>query len=55
MLSMILYHTVWDLVNLFHVSLPWYHSQSAFLWQQSICWGIYPALRFLLIIRPQTT
>lgn len=39
MLSMILYHTVWDLVNLFHVSLPWYHSQSAFLWQQSICWG----------------
>ncbi|WP_246419543.1 heparan-alpha-glucosaminide N-acetyltransferase [Caproicibacterium amylolyticum] len=39
LLSMIVYHTVWDLVNLFQISLPWYQGQGGFLWQQSICWG----------------
>ena len=36
--SMILYHTAWDLVYLYGVNWKWYHSDAAFLWQQSICW-----------------
>lgn len=38
LVSMMLYHAVWDLVYIFDVSLPWYHSETAFVWQQSICW-----------------
>ena len=36
--SMIGYHTCWSMVYLFGVSLPWYRSTGAYLWQQSICW-----------------
>lgn len=36
--SMILYHTVWDLVYLFGYDWNWYRSDFAYLWQQSICW-----------------
>lgn len=38
LLSMIAYHAVWDLVNLFGVRLEWYGSQIGYVWQQSICW-----------------
>ena len=38
MISMILYHGVWDLVYLYGVDFPWYEGKMAFLWQQSICW-----------------
>ena len=38
LISMILYHAVWDLVYIFGVDLPWYRTQAAFVWQQSICW-----------------
>lgn len=38
MISMIIFHTVWDLVYLFGVDWEWYRSNLAFLWQQSICW-----------------
>lgn len=38
LLSMIAYHTMWDLVYLFDVTAPWYRSFAAELWQQSICW-----------------
>ncbi len=37
MLSMILYHFLWDLVYLADISIPWYHSTGAYIWQQSIC------------------
>lgn len=37
-LSMILYHFVWDLVYIAGLSLPWYPSAASHLWQQSICW-----------------
>lgn len=37
LLSMILYHGIWDLVYVFNVSMPWYEGQGAYLWQQSIC------------------
>ena len=42
LLSMIGYHTAWDLVWMFGVSWPWYHSFGAFVWQQSICWTFIP-------------
>lgn len=38
MISMIIYHGVWDLVYLFGMDWDWYRSDLAFLWQQSICW-----------------
>lgn len=37
MLSMILYHFLWDLVYLADISIPWYHGTGAYIWQQSIC------------------
>ena len=36
--SMILYHTVWDLVYIFGYNWNWFRSDMAFLWQQSICY-----------------
>lgn len=38
MISMVIYHAVWDLVYLYGVDWQWYRSDAAFLWQQSICW-----------------
>lgn len=38
LVSMIAYHTSWDLVYLFGVDWPWYRSFGAYVWQQSICW-----------------
>jgi len=36
--SMILYHTVWDLVYIFGYDWKWYRSEAAYFWQQSICY-----------------
>lgn len=38
MVSMVIYHAMWDLVFLYGVRVPWFHSDVAFYWQQSICW-----------------
>lgn len=38
LLSMIVYHGVWDLVYLYGQNLTWYRSDAAYVWQQSICW-----------------
>nr|WP_252264407.1 heparan-alpha-glucosaminide N-acetyltransferase domain-containing protein [Faecalibacterium prausnitzii] len=38
MLSMMLYHGCWDLVNLFGIQADWYYGLPGHLWQQSICW-----------------
>ncbi len=38
MLSMIVYHTVWDLVYLYGMEWTWYDGSLAKIWQQSICW-----------------
>ncbi len=35
--SMILYHTIWDLVYIFGYDWKWYWTEAAYLWQQSIC------------------
>lgn len=38
LISMMLYHGMWDLVYLFDVSAGWYSDTPGYLWQQSICW-----------------
>lgn len=38
LISMIFYHTIWDMVYMFDVRMPWFQSEAAFVWQQSICW-----------------
>ncbi len=38
LVSMIIYHAMWDIVYIFGVSAPWYQTKGAFIWQQSICW-----------------
>ena len=38
LLSMIAYHTCWDLVYLFRMDWEWYRGTGAYIWQQSICW-----------------
>ena len=37
-ISMILYHASWDFVYMLGRNWPWYHSNGAYIWQQSICW-----------------
>lgn len=39
LISMVVYHTVWNMVNLFGARWHWYLSDWTYLWQQSICWG----------------
>lgn len=38
-ISMVLYHAVWDIVYLFGVNWTWYETPLAYVWQQSICWS----------------
>ncbi|MDE7479614.1 MAG: DUF1624 domain-containing protein, partial [Lachnospiraceae bacterium] len=38
LLNMITYHTIWDLVYMYEVDWNWYKSDSAYIWQQGICW-----------------
>ena len=37
-ISMILYHAVWDIVNMLGIYMPWYYSNIGYVWQQSICY-----------------
>lgn len=38
LISMILYHAIWDLVNQYGAGWNWYSGRVGFVWQQSICW-----------------
>ena len=38
LVSMILYHGMFDLVVLYGVSVPWFFRAPGYVWQQSICW-----------------
>lgn len=38
LISMILFHTMWDLVFIFGVKCDWYLSYASYIWQQSICY-----------------
>ncbi len=37
LISMILFHLCWNIDNLLHIELAWYHTTAAQLWQLSIC------------------
>lgn len=37
LISMLLFHFIWDLNYIAGFSMPWYHSTGAEIWQQSIC------------------
>ena len=39
LISMMLYHGMWDVVFLFGVAQKWYTGRPGFVWQQSICWN----------------
>ena len=39
LVSMILFHTCWDLVYIFGIKWGWYKEAGAYIWQQSICWS----------------
>ena len=38
-IAMVVYHGLWDLVNMYAVEIPWFGSQSAFVFQRSIRWA----------------
>lgn len=38
LISMMLYHGMWDVVFLFGVAQKWYTGRPGFVWQRSICW-----------------
>jgi len=38
LISMMLYHAMWDVVFIFGVVQKWYIGRPGFVWQQSICW-----------------
>ncbi len=38
LISMILYHAMWDVSYIFDVKLAWFGTEWTYLWQQSICW-----------------
>lgn len=38
-ISMVIYHTLWDMVYLFNVSIPWFKNEPGLVFQQSICWS----------------
>ncbi len=38
LISMIIYHTLWDLVYIADVDISWFAGTGAYVWQQSICW-----------------
>ena len=38
MISMIAYHTLWDIHFIFGMPLGWYVGLPGYVWQQSICW-----------------
>jgi uncharacterized membrane protein len=41
LISMIAYHTAWDMAYLFDIkgNWAWFESDEAYVWQQSICWS----------------
>lgn len=38
LISMIIYHLVWDIVYILDNNWTWYKSVFSYIWQQSICW-----------------
>lgn len=38
LISMMIYHMVWDMVYIYAWDFAWFQSSGAYVWQQSICW-----------------
>ncbi|MCM1569917.1 MAG: DUF1624 domain-containing protein [Roseburia sp.] len=38
LISMIVFHTVWDMVYIAGFRWKWFYGTGAYIWQQSICW-----------------
>lgn len=38
-IAMVVYHTLWDLVNVFSCDIPWFYSSNARIFQLSIRWS----------------
>ncbi len=38
LLNMILYHGMFDLVEIYGLHIPWFVDRPGYVWQQSICW-----------------
>ena len=38
LISMIIFHAIWDAVYLYDFHIPWLLGNGAYIWQQSICW-----------------
>ena len=36
-INMVLYHALWDIVNIIGINIPWYSGSIGHIWQQSIC------------------
>ncbi len=39
LISMALYHALYDVVYIKGIPLPWYTGPGGYVWQQSVCWG----------------
>lgn len=38
-ISMTVYHALWDIVYMFGEDIPWFRTDAGFIFQQSICWS----------------
>lgn len=38
LISMGLYHAMWDIVYIYNNDISWYKAMPGYIWQQSICW-----------------
>ena len=48
LISMILYHGMFDLVEIYGLHIPWFVERPGYVWQQSICWIFILLSGFLL-------
>lgn len=37
-ISMVIYHGLWDLVHIYHTNINWFNDTIGYIWQQSICY-----------------
>ena len=53
LVSMFLYHTCWNLVNIYGFNWPWFVKTEGYLWQQSICWLFIFISGFCMSLKPE--
>lgn len=55
LISMILYHAMWDLAYIEGWNIAWFRSDVAYVWQQSICWTFILLSGFCMALGKRTT